>query len=210
MTEQDIRDRHPEFLAAVARAEFKPRDYFSEARIEEIFARHAPLDVDLGCGDGTFLLEMVRRFPERNFLGTERQLGRVEKVARKIARAEVSNARVLRLENLYALRHFLPPACIETCYVLFPDPWPKRHHHGRRLIQEDFMAALRRVLAIGGEVRVKTDDLPYYQWMENVWERSPGYERLEWDEEPDWPRTDFEQLFLARGLPIYRARLRKV
>lgn len=210
MTEQEIRNHHPAFLAAVAQAEFKPRDYFSEVRIEEIFARPAALDVDLGCGDGSFLLAMAERFPERNFLGTERQLGRVEKVARKIARAKVTNARVLRLENHYAASHFLPPACIDTCYILFPDPWPKRHHHVRRLIQEEFMAALRRVLAPGGELCVKTDDLPYFQWMEKVWACTPGYERLEWEEEPDWPKTDFEQLFVARGLPIYRARLRKV
>lgn len=210
MTEQQIRADHPAFLAAVSRAEFRPRDYFSEARVEEIFARRAPLDLDLGCGDGSFLLALAQRHPERNFLGTERQLGRVEKVARKIARAEVTNARVLRLENHYLAQHFLPPACIETCYILFPDPWPKRHHQGRRLIQEDFMAALRRVLTPGGELCVKTDDLPYFQWMEKVWARISGYERLEWDEEPDWPKTDFEQLFVARGLPIYRARLRKV
>ena len=72
------------------------------------------------------------------------------------------------------------------------------------------MIALRRVLLPGGELRVKTDDLPYFQWMEKIWARVAGYERVGWEEEPDWPRTDFEQQFLAKGLPIYRARLRKV
>lgn len=210
MTDEQIRANHPAFLAAVRRAEFKPRDYFAEVKIEEIFPRTAPLDLDLGCGDGSFLLAMARRHPERNFLGTERQLGRVEKVARRIAREELSNTRVLRLESHYAARHLLPEQSVAICYILFPDPWPKRYHHPRRLLQEEFMIALRRVLLPGGELRVKTDDLPYFQWMEKIWARGAGYERVGWEEEPDWPETDFEQQFLAKGLPIYRARLRKV
>jgi tRNA (guanine-N7-)-methyltransferase len=210
MSDEEIRTNHSAFLAAAHRAEFKPRDYFAEAKIDGIFPRLAPLDLDLGCGDGSFLVAMARRHPERNFLGTERQPGRVEKVARKIAREELTNARVLRLESHYAARHLLPEACIAICYILFPDPWPKRHHHPRRLFQEEFMSALHRVLAPGGELRVKTDDLPYFQWMEKLWERVPGYQQIEWETGPDWPHTDFEQQFLAKGLPIYRARLRKV
>ena len=210
MTENEIRTDHPAFLAAVARAEFKPRDYFAEVKVEEIFARAAPVDLDFGCGDGGFLLAMARRHPERNFLATERLAGRVESVARKLAREEVENARVLRLESLYAARHLLPAECVSVAYVLFPDPWPKRYHHPRRLIQEEFMVALHRVLAPDGELRVKTDDLPYFQWMEKIWARVSGYERVEWVEEPDWPQTDFERQFVAKGLPIYRARLRKV
>ena len=210
MTENEIRTNHPAFLAAAARAEFKPGDPSAEVNLAEIFPRIAPLDLDLGCGDGGFLLEMAKRHPERNFLATERMVGRIEKVSRKIAREEVSNARILRVETLHTLRHLLPAACVSVAYVLFPDPWPKRYHHPRRLIQEEFMKSLHRVLAPGGELRVKTDDLPYFQWMEKVWARVSGYERIEWEDEEGWPQTDFEQLFIAKGLPIYRARLRKV
>jgi tRNA (guanine-N7-)-methyltransferase len=210
VTENEIRTDHPAFLAAVARAEFRPADYFAEVKLEDIFPRAAPLDLDLGCGDGSFLLAMAQRHPERNFLATERMVGRVEKVARKIAREEVTNARVLRLENHFATRSFLPKESVSMAYVLFPDPWPKRYHHPRRLIQEEFMKSLHRVLAPGGGLRVKTDDLPYFQWMERIWANVSGYERIEWTEEEGWPRTDFEQLFVAKGLPIYRARLRKI
>jgi len=210
VTENEIRTNHPAFLAAAARAEFKPGDPSAEVNLPEIFPRIAPLDLDLGCGDGGFLLEMAKRHPERNFLATERMVGRIEKVSRKIAREEVSNARILRVETLHTLRHLLPAACVSVAYVLFPDPWPKRYHHPRRLIQEEFMKSLHRVLAPGGELRVKTDDLPYFQWMEKVWARVSGYERIEWEDEEGWPQTDFEQLFIAKGLPIYRARLRKV
>ena len=203
-------DAHAAFLAAAEKAEWMPDDVFREARLDEIFERAAPLDLDLGCGDGAFLLAMAARSPERNFLGTERLIGRVNSVRRKIAQEHLANARVLRLESLFTVRHLLPPGCVSVAHVAFPDPWPKRHHHPRRLFQDEFMAALHRVLAPEGEVRVKTDDLPYFQWIEKVFARAQGFARVEWDEEADYPRTDFERLFVARGMPIHRARLRRL
>jgi tRNA (guanine-N7-)-methyltransferase len=198
------------FREAVARAEWTPADYFKEANPEEVFGRSAPLELDLGCGDGSFLIEMARRHPERNFLGTERLNGRVEKVARRIARSHLANVRVLRLESHYVVRWLLPAESASIVYILHPDPWPKRNHHPRRLIQPDFMAAVHRVLAANGELCVKTDDKPYFQWMEKVFAESKGFEQVGWNEPADWPQTDFERDFIAKGLPIYRARLRKV
>ena len=72
------------------------------------------------------------------------------------------------------------------------------------------MEAMHAALEHGGELRLKTDDLPYFQWMEKVIARAPGFIRIDWPEEPDYPITNFERRFLAQGLPIYRARLRKV
>jgi tRNA (guanine-N7-)-methyltransferase len=204
------RPKDQAFLDAVARAEWVPEDYFKEAKLEDIFGRPAPLDLDLGCGDGSFLIELARRHPERNVLGTERLLGRVEKVARKIARSHLQNVRILRLESHYVLRWLLPAESASSIYVLHPDPWPKRQHHPRRLFQKEFMEAVHRVLSPHGELRVKTDDKPYFLWIEKVIAGSPGFERLDWDEPADWPQTDFERDFIAKGLPIYCARVRKV
>lgn len=210
MTRAEFHAQHQAFHAAVERTQWIPEDYFREARIEEIFENPgSPLELDLGCGDGSFLVELAKRHPDRNFLATERLMGRVEKVAKKIARAGLNNARVLRLESHYVLRWLLPPGCASVIYVLHPDPWPKRIHHDRRLIQAEFMEAVHRVLADGGELRVKTDDKPYYQWMEKVFATCPQFERLDWIEPEDWPKTDFELDFVAKGLPIYSARLRK-
>jgi len=133
----------------------------------------------------------------------------VEKVARKIARSGQENVRILRLESHYVVKHLLPARCVSIAYVLHPDPWPKRAHHPRRLVQAEFMASVHRVLIPGGELRVQTDDLPYFRWMEKVWEECPQFERTAWDKEPDWPKTDFERHFLEKGLPIYCARLVK-
>lgn len=198
------------YLAAAERVKFKPADYFRETPLSELFARPAPLVLDLGCGDGGFLLAMAKRHPEENFLGTDRQPSRVEKVARKIGRAGLENARVLELESHYAVRWLLPAESATTVYVMHPDPWPKRNHHPRRLIQAEFMESVHRVLVPGGELCVQTDDKPYFQWMEKVFAACSQFERSDWHAQPDWPQTDFEREYREKGLPIYRARLRKV
>jgi tRNA (guanine-N7-)-methyltransferase len=203
-------DDHAAFLEGAARAEWKPEHITQRAQLTEIFAREAPLDVDLGCGEGSFLIEMARRHPERNYLATERMLARVHRVSRLISRNHLENVRIVQLESKYVISRLLPKECVSTAYISFPDPWPKRHHQVRRLIQDDFMVALHELLVPGGEVRLKTDDLPYFKWMEKVLARAQGFERIEWVEEPDYPLTNFEEHFLSQGLPIHRARLRKV
>lgn len=200
-----------DWLSATARRlEFVPADYFAPIKLSDLFERAAPLEIDIGCGEGAFLLAMAARHPERNFLGIERLLGRVHTVCRAAAMQRLENVRVLRIENFYAVKHLLPRGSVAIAHILFPDPWPKRYHHRRRLIQEEFLHALHEVLAPAGELRVKTDDLPYFQWMEKHFSQAGTcFERLEWPDAADYPPTDFEQRFLAKGLPIYRARLRK-
>ena len=190
--------------------EFTPADYFARQELADIFPRPGPFEIDLGSGEGAFLLAMAKRHPGRNFLGVERLLGRVRKVCRAIARHDLDNARIVRIETAYALRYLLPLGSVSVAHVGFPDPWPKRYHQRRRLIQDGFMEALHGIVADGGELRVKTDDEPYFQWMERVFERTKGWQRVDWAEEPDYPVTDFERRFTAQGLPIYRARLLKV
>jgi tRNA (guanine-N7-)-methyltransferase len=210
VTREQFQQEHAEYLAATERAVWTPADAFKRAALADIFAREAPLELDLGCGDGAFLLAMAARHPEHNFLGTERLLGRVEKVSKAIARNKLANCRLLRLESFYTVQWLLPIACANVVHILFPDPWPKRNHQERRLFQDPFMVALHQVLAPGGEVRIKTDDRPYFQWIEKVIDRAKGFERIEWVEEEGAPRTDFEAHFLAQGLSTHRVRLRKV
>lgn len=209
MTREQQKQKKDALEAAAARIEWIPKEYFARAELTDIFPRQAPFEVDFGCGDGAFLLAMAKRHPERNFLGTERLLGRVEKVSKAIVRAGLENCRILRLESFYTAQWLLPIGCASAVHILFPDPWPKRQHHDRRLFQDEFMAALHQVLVPGGEVRIKTDDKPYFIHIEKVLGRAQGFERVEWDD-TDYPKTDFEQHFVAQGLPIYRARLRKV
>ncbi len=185
-----------------------PEDYFRAFRREEIFPDPArPLEVDLGCGDGRFLLEMAARFPERDFLGVERFLGRVRKVCRKGARAGLSNLKVLRLESAYTLEWMLPAASVSRVHLLFPDPWPKKKHHGRRLVKRSFCEALRKVLVPEGEFLFKTDHGEYFAESVEQVRESGLFDESPWpDDAFIYPETDFERQWSAAGRALHRAR----
>ncbi len=208
--EEDTPPGEDELVDKGRAIEFRPDDYFARQLLTDIFPRPGPFEIDIGSGEGAFILAMAKRHPDRNFLGIERLLGRVRKVCRAIARHDLPNARIVRIETAYALRYLLPLQSVSVAHVGFPDPWPKRYHQRRRLIQDGFMEALHAILADGGELRVKTDDEPYFRWMEKVFDHAKGYQRVDWVEDEDYPITDFERRFTAQGLPTYRARLLKV
>lgn len=192
---------------------FVPPDYFRELRHDEIFPDPSrPLEVELGSGDGTFFLHMAREHPERDFLGLERMLGRVEKTLRKIAQAGLQNAKVLRLESGYSTGWLLPTASVSRLHLLCPDPWPKKKHAARRLVnQEEFLNGLVRVLKPGGEFLLKTDDVVYFEDALASLGNRPEFERLDWSADAFfYPTTDFEAHWLAMGRDIHRARWRKL
>ena len=191
---------------------FIPADYFREARLEEIFQDTArPLEVDLGCGDGSFLVEMAATHPERNFLGVERLGGRAEKTAKRIGQRGLTNARVLRLESAYTIGWLLPAASVSRLHLLFPDPWPKKGHHRRRLFNDpEFLEGLARVLTAGGEFLHETDDRPYFEQAVEVMARQPGFMAQEWpDDAFPYATTDFEKQWRALGKTVHRARWKK-
>ena len=117
--------------------ELVPELQVARLDVAELFGRTAPLRVDLGCGDGSFLCEMAQQLPKTNFLGIERLTKRVEKVRRKSEKIE--NVRVLCADGLFAVRYLLPQSSVEAFYLLFPDPWPKRRHQLRRIFTRDFL-----------------------------------------------------------------------
>ena len=190
--------------------EFVPADYFRKLERLEICRDGRPLEVDLGCGDGSFLLEMARHHPERDFLGVERLLGRMRKVCKKAARQQLENVRMLRLDSRYVTEWLLPEAAVSRLHLLCPDPWPKVRHHRRRLVQLEFLAAVRRALVAGGEFLFMTDHEEYFRWAEDKVARFGGFERLEWDDASFFhPKTDFQQLWENEGKSIGRLRCRK-
>jgi tRNA (guanine-N7-)-methyltransferase len=190
--------------------EMVPEHYFRELAHREIRRDERPLEVDLGCGDGSFLMEMAEHYPERDFLGVERLLGRVRKVCRKATRRGLTNARVLRLDSRYVVEWLLPEAQVSRLHLLCPDPWPKVRHHRRRLVQADFLEAVRRVLVPGGEFLFMTDHQEYFEWVEEKVAEFGKFERLEWTEETFfYPKTDFQQLWESEGKAMWRLRCRK-
>jgi len=194
-------------IGPISPVEYVPGDYFAAMELGKLFEKEGSLEVDLGCGDGSFLVAMARLHPERNFLGTERLLARARNTCRKAERAGVTNLRLMRVESGYAVKHLLPAESVVRLYVLFPDPWPKRRHWGRRLIQPEFLEAAATALGVGGELWLKTDDADYFRHMEKVAAGCGALSREEWKEE--MPQTDFERHYAKEGRRIYSMRLIK-
>jgi tRNA (guanine-N7-)-methyltransferase len=172
----------------------------------EIFGNERPVELDLGAGDGGFALAYAARHPEVNLLAVERLLGRVRKIGKRAARAKQENLRALRLEFGYAVRYLLPPGSVAVAHILFPDPWPKRRHWPRRLVQTGFVRDLAAALRPGGELRFTTDHAHYFETAQAAVEEAGVLQRVEeWDWAAD-PKTDFQTGFEAEGRAIRRAR----
>lgn len=190
--------------------ELVPADYFKELPLGEYFASDAPLEIDLGCGDGSFVLGMAEHYPDRNFLAVERLLGRVRKVCKRSQKMGLKNLKVLRLESLYTLEWLLPESCVDRLHLLCPDPWPKAKHHRRRLFQDPFLNAVVRVLKPGGEFLFKTDHEEYFEWSEEHLAAFDELERLSWEEDDFfYPKTDFQIQWEAEGKSLQGLRSRK-
>jgi tRNA (guanine-N7-)-methyltransferase len=189
-------------------AELVPANCFAPLDFEEIFGRRAPLEVDLGCGDGSYLAAIAAENPGADFLGIERLLGRVRTSCQKIKRHGLANARVLRFEIGYAVERLLPAGSVTAFHIMFPDPWPKRRHAPRRLVTENFLASLHRALIENGAVRIATDDTAYFRQIKELISESPLFAVF-----PDVTPTavsKFQKQFTEKGVPIHRLGLRKV
>jgi len=171
----------------------------------DLFAGSQPLEVELGCGDASFLVEWAQRHPERNFIGVERLLGRISKLHRKGRRASLNNLRGVRIESSYFLQFLLPPACAAAIHVYFPDPWPKKRHHKYRLINEHFPALARAALAPAGIIFLRTDDAPYFSQMTEIFDAQKEFKKIETPLDLAGLLTDFEKEFSARGIKTLRA-----
>jgi tRNA (guanine-N7-)-methyltransferase len=178
--------------------------------LASLFARPGPIELELGSGDGGFLLRYAQGHPETHFLGVERLLGRIRKLERKAPRLGLTNVRGLRVEAAYLLRYLLPPGSIRALHVYFPDPWPKLRHRSRRLVHAGFPALAARVLEPGGTVFLRTDDPDYFAQMQEVFAASTTFALGETPRELAEVLTDFELEFLSRGIPTLRAAYRLV
>ena len=186
-----------------------PADILEPFSFATVFENERPVEVDLGSGSGRFLIEAARQYPERNFFGVERLLGRVRKTLRSVSQFGLTNVRVLRLEIDYTLRYLVAPVSVSRLHLSFPDPWPKRRHHRRRLVDEEFLTASADALVTGGELWIKTDHADYFECITKTADSQRNlFVPVPWSEE--YPRTDFEETYRSQNLPIYQLRLRKV
>jgi tRNA (guanine-N7-)-methyltransferase len=171
----------------------------------QLFPVSRSVEIDLGCGDGSFLLEYAKSAPDRNFLGVERLLGRIRKIDRKGRRLGLTNLRAVRLEASYFLEFLIPTASVDVLHIYFPDPWPKERHERHRLVQPGFPRLVRKALRPGSRVYFRTDDPAYFDRILEVFAGSTGFRAIDTPKELAAVLTDFEREFLAAGKPTLRA-----
>ncbi len=184
------------------------RTILEPLELSELFPQSQPLEVELGCGDASFLVEYARQNPGINFLGVERLLGRIQKLDRKGRRLMLQNLRGVRIESAYFLQYLLPAGVARALHIYFPDPWPKKKHRHHRLIGEGFPALARTALQSGGVVYLRTDDADYFQQMNEVFAVAPIFKPASTPAALAETTTDFERDFNAQGIPTLRAAFR--
>jgi tRNA (guanine-N7-)-methyltransferase len=173
--------------------------------LQALFDESQPLEVELGCGDASFLAEYASHNPDRNFIGVERLLGRIRKLDRKGRRAGLKNLRGMRIESSYFLQYLLPRHSVTALHVYFPDPWPKMKHRRHRLINQHFPELARGALAPASYVYLRTDDADYFEQMKAVFGAASVYQEVDTPAELASILTDFEKDFLSRGITTLRA-----
>ena len=176
----------------------------------ELFGRDAPTDIDIGAGKGKFLNELATAHPERNLLAVERSAKYHRLCCDRAARRGLTNVRLLRTTGEDLLFRLLAEASVASMYVLFPDPWPKKRHHKRRLIKPEIVAAMARALAIGGRLLVKSDHADYAEVIGEVLGGAPGLTPIDPDQAfAGLPLTGFEHKYGIEGRAIHAFALQK-
>jgi tRNA (guanine-N7-)-methyltransferase len=151
-----------------ALAELWPRYGIVDTRriddLRALFGRDAPRWLEVGCGDGTCLALLAERNPDCDFVGVEVYRPGLGKLLNRVAQKSLGNVRVAAGDAMDILPGFSTGA-FDGVYVLFPDPWPKKRHHKRRLVQAPFVAAVRRVMRRGARLYLATDAQDYAEHM---------------------------------------------
>lgn len=170
-----------------------------------LFGEPRPVELELGAGDGSFILNRAALNPDRNFLAVERLLGRLRKIDRMGRRRGLTNLKGLRLEAAYVVEWMIPESSLDAIHVYFPDPWPKRRHWRRRLVNPAFAQIAWKALRPNGVLYLRTDHEGYFQQMQEVMGGTDLFRAVSEPPELLGLTTDFEQGFLARGIPTRHA-----
>ncbi|HEX8324555.1 MAG TPA: tRNA (guanosine(46)-N7)-methyltransferase TrmB [Tepidisphaeraceae bacterium] len=181
---------------------------------QQLYGNTNPVELEIGSGKGTFLVEQARARPDVNFFGIEWANWFYRYAADRLRRHGFTNAHMVRADANFFLREFVPDASLSVLHIYFPDPWPKARHQRRRTVQESFVPVVHRVLKPGGEIRVVTDHKGY--WEENIEPTIKGsgltiidYARPGTAGEGETVGTNFERKYRVEGRPFYSIAARK-
>ena len=168
-----------------------------------IFGRHAPVILEIGFGNGDALVAEAAAHPEYNYIGIEVHRPGIGNLLRKLESSELKNVRVMLADAKEVLAAQVPEASLSGVHLFFPDPWPKKRHHKRRLVQSDFAALVMRKLVPGGYIHFATDWKDYAEHMVSVLSRTPGLVEVSGHDE-------FKAMMASRGQTRYEQRGRKL
>lgn len=184
----------------------------SYSRIDPRFGRDSAtgIELDLGCGKGSFALQLAALYSERLILGSDVMLGRLRRVARKAQRRRLDNVELLRGSNLELLAWQLPEKSVDRIHLLCPDPWPKARHRRKRLVNAEFLGKTARVLKEGGIFHFSTDVEDYYRQTESLLRSLSWFtEYPEGIKDIKGLRTDFEARWREEGKDVPRLVFRR-
>jgi tRNA (guanine-N7-)-methyltransferase len=171
-----------------------------------VFGRPAPHILEIGCGMGETTATIAAAHPHNDYIGIEVHAPGVGSLLKEIATRELGNLRVIRHDAVEVMRDMIPPDSLAGIHIYFPDPWPKKRHHKRRLIQPPFVALLASRLAPGGYLHCATDWEEYAQQMLEVLGAEPLLANTAegFAPRPEWrPQTKFETRGLRLGHGVW-------
>jgi tRNA (guanine-N7-)-methyltransferase len=166
----------------------------------ELFGNDHPVELEIGMGKGTFLTEAAKTRPETNFFGLEYANWFWRYASDRLRRNHCANVRTARAEAGYFIKEFVGSGSVSVVHIYFPDPWPKKRHHKRRLIQPAFLLEMRRILTPGGRVRIVTDHAEYFQQIQEVLATSPLKKLEDISTEVG---TNFERKYIREGRAFF-------
>lgn len=169
-----------------------------------VFGRDAPVEIEIGSGKGTFLVESAEERPETLFLSIEWARAYADYVRDRVRRRDLRNVRVARADAGRFFRDHVAPGTVARIHVYFPDPWPKERHHKRRLIRPPFVETAAAALEPGGELRFVSDHAEYFEAATAVLDAEPRLERVDFPE-AESPLTNYERKYREEGRAIHRA-----
>lgn len=184
-------------------------------RWSTLFGNSRPVEIELGCGKGRFIIQSARRRPEINFLGIERAAKFFRILKERAAASGVTNIRLLKDDADYFIRKYLPLNSVQAYHIYFPDPWPKKRHHKRRLITAEFIELIKRSLTANGCIFFATDFKDYFDVMLSTARACPGLQEmfcktiLPEEANPEDAATNYERKYLMQRRTIYRAAYKK-
>ena len=168
------------------------------------------VECDFGASKGKFLSESALLNPTVFFVGIEGISDRVKRGNRKIERQGISNAALWRGWGKESLEDLIPTGFLDTLHVSFPDPWPKRRHWVRRLLNVSFLEVAVTKLKPDGVLRLQTDHLGYFDSMKDQLSLHGGWIETAWEDDLQRPVTEFETIFRAKGDPIGRIAVKRL